>query len=59
MAARIRPGKFAAAIMTLVHSARLSGHDHYTYIKDVLTRLPSHPNSRTEALLPHRWQPQH
>ncbi len=26
-------------------------------MKDVLTRLPTHPNSRIEDLLPHRWQP--
>jgi len=24
----------------------------------VLTRLPSHLNSRIDELLPHRWQPQ-
>jgi transposase len=25
---------------------------------DVLTRLPTHPNSRIEELLPTRWQPE-
>ena len=27
------------------------------YLKDVLTRLPTHKASRIEELLPHRWQP--
>ena len=32
--------KWAAAIMILIQSARLNGHDLYTYLKDVITRLP-------------------
>jgi transposase-like protein len=31
----------AAAIMSLIQSARNNGHDPYAYLKDVLTRLPS------------------
>ncbi|MBA3588094.1 MAG: transposase domain-containing protein [Methylibium sp.] len=27
----------------------------WAYLKDVLTRLPTHPNSRIDELLPHRW----
>ena len=50
-------GKRAAAVMSLVQSAKLNGHDPYAYLKDVLTRLPTHPNSRIGGLLPHRWQP--
>ena len=34
-----------------------NGHDPYAYLKDVLTRLPTHKASRIEELLPHRWQP--
>lgn len=34
-------GKRAAAIMSLIQSARLNGHDPYAYLKDVLTRLPT------------------
>ncbi|WP_353506279.1 transposase domain-containing protein [Variovorax brevis] len=26
------------------------------YLRDVLARLPTHLNSRTEELLPHRWR---
>ena len=56
-AGSLRAGKRAAAIMSLVHSARLNGHDPYAYLKDVLARLPSQPNSRIGELLPHRWRP--
>ncbi|WP_148639798.1 transposase domain-containing protein, partial [Paenacidovorax caeni] len=28
----------------------------YAYLKDVLTRLPTHKASRIDELLPHRWQ---
>ena len=50
-------GQRAAAVMSLIQSAKLNGHDPYAYIKDVLTRLPTQKNSQIEALLPHRWQP--
>jgi transposase len=43
--------------MSLVQSAKLHGHDLWAYLKDVLTRLPTHPNSRIDELLPHLWQP--
>ncbi len=51
-------GQRAAVIMSLLQSAKLNGHDPWTYLKDVLTRLPTHLNSRIAELLPHRWQPQ-
>ena len=51
-------GQRAAIIMSLLQSARLHGHDPWAYLRDVLTKLPSHLNSRIEELLPHRWQPQ-
>ena len=44
-------------VMSLVQSAKLNGHDPWAYLKDVLTRLPNHMNSRIEELRPHRWQP--
>jgi transposase len=27
------------------------------YLKEVLERLPTQPDSRIQELLPHRWQP--
>jgi transposase len=56
-AGSLRAGQRAAAVMSLVQSARMNGHDPYAYLKDVLTRLPTHRASRVQELLPHRWQP--
>ena len=56
-AGSLRAGQRAAAVMSLIQSARMNGHDPYAYLKDVLTRLPTHKASRIEELLPHRWQP--
>ncbi len=50
-------GQRAAAVMSLLQSAKLHGHDAWAYLKDVLERLPTYMNSRIEELLPHRWQP--
>ena len=50
-------GQRAAVVMSLVQSAKLHGHDPWVYLKDVLERLLSHPNSRIDELLPHRWEP--
>ncbi|MGF7191398.1 hypothetical protein JOE11_004454, partial [Robbsia andropogonis] len=56
-AGSLRAGKRAAAIMSLVQSAKLNGHDPYAYLKDVLNRLPTHPARQIDDLLPHNWQP--
>ena len=53
----LRAGQRAAAIMSLIQSARMNGHDPYVYLKDVLTRLPTHKNSQIDDLLPHLWRP--
>ncbi len=55
-AGSLRAGRRAAAVMSLIQSAKLNGLDPYRYLKDVLERLPTQPNSRIEELLPHRWQ---
>ncbi|MGF6099333.1 IS66 family transposase [Pseudomonas sp. 18175] len=54
-AGSLRSGKRAAAIMTLIQSARMNGHDPYAYLKDVLTRLPTQRASEIDQLLPHQW----
>jgi len=56
-AGSLRSGKRAAALMTLIQSARLNGHDPYAYLKDVLTRLPTQKSSELSELLPHNWIP--
>lgn len=54
-AGSLRAGQRAAAVMSLIQSAKLNGHDPYDYLKDVLERLPTQKNSQIEELLPHRW----
>ena len=56
-AGSLRAGQRAAAVMSLVHSAKLNGHDPYAYLRDILERLPTQPASRIDELLPHRWAP--
>ena len=55
--ASLRAGQRAAAVMSLIQSAKLNGHDPYAYLKDVFLRLPTHPHSRIDELLPHYWRP--
>jgi hypothetical protein len=55
-AGSLRSGKRAAAIMSLIQSARMNGHDPYAYLKDVLTRLPTQKASEVNKLLPSHWQ---
>ena len=50
-------GERAMMLMSLIESAKLNEHDPWAYLKDILEKLPSWPNSRLEELLPHRWQP--
>lgn len=54
-AGSLRSGKRAAAIMSLIQSARMNGHDPYTYLKDVLMRLPTQRASEITQLLPQHW----
>ncbi len=56
-AGSLRAGKRAAAVMSLLHSAKLNGLDPHAYLRDVLERLPTFPASRIGDLLPHRWNP--
>jgi len=51
----LRAGSRAAAVMSLVHSAKLNGLEPHAYLRDVLERLPTQPARRIEELLPHRW----
>ena len=55
LAGSLRSGKRAAAIMSLIQSALMNGHDPYAYLKDVLTRLPTQKASEIGQLLPHQW----
>ena len=55
-AGSLRAGQRAAAVMSLIQSAKLNGHDPHAYLKDVMDKLPTWPNSRILELLPHHWQ---
>ena len=52
-AGSLRAGQRALAIMSLIQSARLNGHEPFAHLKDVLEQLPSQPYSRIGELLPH------
>ena len=56
-AGTLMAGQRAAAITSLIQTAKLNGHDPYAYLKDVLTRLPTHKARDIDELLPHRWMP--
>jgi transposase len=50
-------GERAAVMLSLIESAKLSGHDPWAYLKDVFERLPTLKNRDLELLLPHNWRP--
>jgi len=43
--------------MSLIQTAKMNALEPLAYLTDVLTRLPTQPNSRIDELLPTRWQP--
>ncbi|NKE69125.1 IS66 family transposase [Ramlibacter sp. RBP-2] len=55
-AGTLAAGQRAAAITSLIQSAKLNGHDPYAYLKDVLERLPTQRASAVDELMPHVWQ---
>ena len=48
-------GRRAAAIYTLIATAKLNGIDPQAWLADVLARLPDHPARRIHELLPWKW----
>jgi transposase len=51
-------GRRAAAIYSLIATAKLNDIDPQAWLADVLARLPDHPAKRIDELLPRKWQPQ-
>jgi transposase len=51
-----RGGERAAAIYTLIETAKLNGVDPQAWLADVLARLPDHPAKRITDLLPWNWR---
>jgi transposase len=54
-AGSLRSGQRAAAVMSLIQSAKINGLDPYAYLRDVLRRLPTQRASAINELLPHYW----
>jgi transposase len=52
----VRGGHAAATMYSLLSTARLNDLNPYDWLKDTLLRLPSHPLSRVEELLPLKRQ---
>jgi len=50
-------GRRAAAIMSLLATAKANDHEPYAWLTDVLTRLPTTLDRDIGNFLPHRWQP--
>jgi len=51
-----RGGERAAAIYTLIGTAKLNDVDPQAWLADVLRRIADHPASRLEGLLPWHWK---
>ena len=49
-------GQRSAVMYTLIANCRLHGVEPYTYLKDVLERLPSTTNQQVAQLTPLTWQ---
>jgi transposase len=50
-------GENIACLYSLIATCEANGVDPEAYFRDVLMRLPTHPNARLDELLPHRWTP--
>ena len=50
-------GKTAATLISLCITCKTLGVEPWSYLRDVLDRVSTHPNSRIEELLPDHWKP--
>jgi transposase len=50
-------GRRAAALYSLIETAKLSGLDPQKYLADVLARIADHPARQISDLLPWHWKP--
>ena len=49
-------GRRAAAIYTLIETAKLNDIDPQAWLADILARLPDYPAKRISDLLPWNWR---
>ena len=47
----------AAAMYSLIESAKLNGLNPQLYLADLLARIADHPARHIDDLLPWKWQP--
>ena len=52
-----RGGQRAAAMYSLIVTAKLNNVDPHAWLADVLTRIADHPAHSIDQLLPWNWQP--
>jgi transposase len=52
-----RGGQRAAAMYSLIVTAKMNGIDPQTWLADVLSRIAAHPAHRLDELLPWNWTP--
>ena len=52
-----RGGQRAAAIYSLIVTAKLNNVDPQTWLADVLARIAAHPAHAIDELLPWNWRP--
>ncbi len=53
-----RGGQRAAAMYSLIVTAKMNGVDPQAWLADVLARIAAHPAHRLDELLPWNWKPQ-
>lgn len=49
-------GRRAAAVYTIIETAKMNGLDPEAYLRDVLARIADHPAKRIDELLPWNWR---
>jgi transposase len=49
-------GQRAAAMYTLIETAKMNGLDPEAYLRDVLARIADHPINRIDELMPWNWK---
>ena len=54
----LKIGDRAAAIYTLIATAKLNGLDPQAWLADTLRRIADHPARRLDELLPWNWRAQ-
>ena len=55
--ARLTSGQRAAAMYSLIVTAKMNGIDPQAWLADVLSRIAAHPAHRLDELLPRNWTP--